>query len=468
MSKCFKVLRLLSCALFFPLLMLASAATAQTWPSAPTNDIPNLLATTYPNYARAGEQAPIASNFSIEEDLRPWVGAEAVNVSDRPLVVGDDGAMRSHCEPSHLNYDDMILFPGQVGKAHLHMYFGNTGADANSTYETLRRTGDSTCGGKRLNRSAYWMPALKDCVNTPLGTGPLACMARRPDYIIIYYKNFDPTKSVHVPRGMQMISGFNMNKPVAADPGADWSPPGNGKQNWKCVDTGANAPYLSADGGLTAAFECPASSQIAITVSTPTCWLGSAIKSADGRSHVTHTAHHNWSGTGVCPVRSYQIWHFDFTVFFSHSGPDDYKTWRASSDDHVLPNGTPVAYKNGESIHIDWADGWDDAVRIAFERDAVGTNFTYPNGTGTKRSFNTSEFGNIFGDGKLRAGEVDHLDLTISPENGRYMAIPPDPTPGVQDGKIHLHTHGRGGGGMAAVDGELIGDASLATFKLAP
>jgi hypothetical protein len=416
-------------------------AHAQTWPAAPTGTAPNTLNSSAPSFVAAGEATPIGSNFNIEEDLRPWTGADAVLVSSVPYVVGDDGAMRSHCEASHLNWDDMILYPGQVGKAHLHQYFGNTLANANSTYNSLRTTGDSTCGGKRLNRSAYWMPAMIDCHNTPLGAS--TCMARKPDYIVIYYKNFDPTKSVHVPFGFQMISGFNMNQPVADDPGPDYDPPTNGKGVWKCADTGASAPYLSADGGLIAAFDCPASSRITITVSTPVCWNGTAIKAADGRSHVTHAARHLWSGQSVCPTNYFQIWHFDFTVGFSHSGPDDYKRWRASSDDHVLPNGTPVSYKNGESLHIDWADGWDPKVRTAFERDAIGTNFTYPTGTGTKRSFSTSAFGDLAGNDKLRAGNIDHLTLDVPAENHRYHVIPPHPTPPESEGElVHLKTHG--------------------------
>jgi hypothetical protein len=69
------------------------------------------------------------------------------------------GAFRFICNPAHLAKDDPIGYPGQPGKSHLHQFFGNTAANANSTYESLRTTGQSTCNSP-LNRSAYWMPAM--------------------------------------------------------------------------------------------------------------------------------------------------------------------------------------------------------------------------------------------------------------------------------------------------------------------
>ena len=73
--------------------------------------------------------------------------------------------------------------PGQPGKSHLHQFIGNTAADANSTYQSLRTKGGSTCDNrstpdKAFNRSAYWMPAMLD------GEGN----AIRPDYALVYYK----------------------------------------------------------------------------------------------------------------------------------------------------------------------------------------------------------------------------------------------------------------------------------------
>ncbi len=74
--------------------------------------------------------------------------------------------------------------PGQPGKAHLHQFVGNTGTNANSTYATLRTSGQSTCqnaNGGPVNRSAYWFPAMLN------GIGGVV----KPDYWHLYYKR-DP------------------------------------------------------------------------------------------------------------------------------------------------------------------------------------------------------------------------------------------------------------------------------------
>jgi hypothetical protein len=87
------------------------------------------------------------------------------------------GAFRFICQPGQLLYDDPIVYPGQPGKSHLHQFYGNTAANAYSTYESLRTSGDSTCVST-LNRSGYWMPAMLD------GKGNVV----RPNFVAIYYK----------------------------------------------------------------------------------------------------------------------------------------------------------------------------------------------------------------------------------------------------------------------------------------
>lgn len=105
---------------------------------------------------------------------------------------------RIKCEFSHLNYDDPILFPGDPKAAHLHMYFGNTHADADSTYETLIDKGNSTCNGGELNRTAYWVPALLNSDGDAL----------IPNEIFVYYKNRDAHKgdTVAYPDDLKLIA----------------------------------------------------------------------------------------------------------------------------------------------------------------------------------------------------------------------------------------------------------------------
>ena len=82
------------------------------------------------------DQHPIAdipSNFNTSNFLqsRPIPPSTA----DQP-----DGKMRTLCRPSHLAHDDPIVNPG-TNSAHLHLFFGNTTANRNSTYTSLRTTG---------------------------------------------------------------------------------------------------------------------------------------------------------------------------------------------------------------------------------------------------------------------------------------------------------------------------------------
>jgi hypothetical protein len=59
-------------------------------------------------------------------------------------------------------YDDPLIFLGQTGLSHLHVFFGNTLVNANSTAQFIRITVHPTCRGGILNRSSYWIPTMVD------------------------------------------------------------------------------------------------------------------------------------------------------------------------------------------------------------------------------------------------------------------------------------------------------------------
>src|SRR6185369_4842740 len=67
----------------------------------------------------------------------------------------DIGQFRIPCTYSHMAFDDPIVYPGRPGAAHLHTFFGNTGTNAASTEQSIRDTGNSTCLGGTINRTAY-------------------------------------------------------------------------------------------------------------------------------------------------------------------------------------------------------------------------------------------------------------------------------------------------------------------------
>ncbi len=120
------------------------------------------------------------------------------------------GQFRFLAAPSHYLKDDPIVFPDQPGASHLHMFFGNTRADAYSEVGTgsqndlLVRGASTVQGGKGANPSAYWIPALVD--------GPLnGCDDQRkiilPDAITVYYKTRRPGETQLIPEGLELIGG---------------------------------------------------------------------------------------------------------------------------------------------------------------------------------------------------------------------------------------------------------------------
>ena len=91
---------------------------------------------------------------------RAHTDATSLGQPDEPIA-GPQGATPQflvECLYSHAAADDPIVYPGQPGHSHLHMFFGNTEVDAFTTVESLRN-GDTTCD-QPLDKAAYWAPAL--------------------------------------------------------------------------------------------------------------------------------------------------------------------------------------------------------------------------------------------------------------------------------------------------------------------
>lgn len=295
------------------------------------------------------ELPAIPSNFDIQSELVPSWGSGAIAPSAAPDVVG---AFRFICNAGQVSYDDPIVYPGQPGKSHLHQFFGNTGADAASTYASLRTSGESTCASP-VNRSAYWMPAMMN------GHGQVV----RPDYVSIYYKRRpanDPecqrqgTACVEIPRGLRFIFGFDMLNHKA---------PRTGGGYFNCDGpTGISGHYRTI---VDVAKNCPVGNKLGAVISAPDCWNGKDLDSPDHRSHVAYGGYGN-DGVFRCPgSHPYIIPTFTLGAWYSvdetldRSGKWDgtFASWHLSSDN--MP-GMPM--KPGSSFHTDWFGAWDDQV----------------------------------------------------------------------------------------------------------
>ncbi len=295
------------------------------------------------------ELESIPSNFDIKSELVPSWGSGAIPKSAAPDVVG---AFRFICNAGQISFDDPIVYPGQPGKSHLHQFFGNTAADASSTYASLRTTGDSTCTS-RLNRSAYWMPAMMN------GHGQVV----RPDYVSIYYKRRpanDPeckrqgTACVGIPRGLRFIFGFDMLNHKSRRTGGGY---------FNCDgQTGIAGHYPSI---VDAAKNCPIGNKLGAVISAPDCWNGKDLDSPDHRSHVAYGSY-GYDGAFRCPpshpfiIPTFTLgaWYsVDETLDRSGAWNGAFDSWHLSSDN--MP-GMPM--KPGTTFHTDWFGAWDDDV----------------------------------------------------------------------------------------------------------
>jgi hypothetical protein len=295
----------------------------------------------------ACELPRIASNF----DPSSWL----VNSSH----TGSPGypAFRTFCQFSHLAYADPIVEPGNTRFRHLHMFWGNTEANANSTYESLRATGNGTCDGGPLNRTAYWMPAIFD------GAQQVVV----PSNFELYYKVENAPIDGGVPRarqypnGLRMIAGARMDgqpvDPAAANPtgaGLTWG--------WKCGD-GASSATIP---------ECGAGQRLTAWVRFPYCWDGKNLNALDHRSHMRYGTNNTW---GACPASHPH--HLPELTEHAHfdNVPAGTSSWFTSSDrmHHVHPNGS--------TLHADWYGAWDNAIQDRFLKSCLLGVRSASNGT---------------------------------------------------------------------------------------
>ena len=315
---------------------------------------------------------PIASNFDYRTELQ----TSGISSSAAPDVVG---AFRFLCMPGQLKKDDPIVFPGKPGAAHLHQFFGNMNADANSTYASLRASGASSCRSP-VNRSAYWMPAMLD------GVGSVV----RPDYVSIYYKRrpaYDPKCDpaidaraegycIDLPNGLNFVFGFDMVTPANSPTGASY---------FNCDGpTAKPGRYPDIESAVA---NCPVGNRLGAVINAPTCWNGKTLSTADGRSHVSYASYGSW-GYLKCPAtHPYVIPAFTMGVWYTVDA--NLKSWRLSSDAMV------AGARRGSTFHADFMMAWDPEVKRAWHDNCINkmlncSDGVLGNGTQMKQSFSLS------------------------------------------------------------------------------
>jgi hypothetical protein len=282
------------------------------------------------------------------------------------------GAFRFLCSAGQVAPDDPIVYPGQPGRSHLHQFFGNTGANAYSTYESLRTAGQSTCTSP-LNRSGYWVPALLD------GKGSVV----RPDVVSIYYKRW-PATDFHcgakggfptafnvegiaclpLPNGLRFIMGFNMLNPGAMRTGAVQFLCTEDLVNNETMTQAVNRCRAKAAGGVV--------THLIARIEAPDCWDGKNLDSADHRSHVAYSAYSdnpdgsNGWGYLRCPTtHPYVIPMFTMNIQYTILPGDDTTRWHYSSDE-MITGAAP-----GTTFHGDWFGAWDPTAQAMWTDNCI-------------------------------------------------------------------------------------------------
>ena len=301
--------------------------------------------------------ALITSNLTrnTQFDDNPYRGVPMRNIDVSDLTLDYDayneglidttnsGYFRVKCEVSHFAFDDPIVHPNNPGRAHLHMFFGNTEANAYSTFESLLDTGTGTCNGEDLNRTSYWVPAMLDSEGNAL----------IPDQIMVYYKN----DNFRLNGANELVEPFPDNLRIIAGNPAATSPQTDFTGAWqaqKAISFSCGPPYRSDDRKQALIPDCAGSgNQLEMQIAFPQCF-----NEADG-TYLSDQSHMSYSENGyygaACPdSHPTDISSIMYRIFFD---PSEYggslTNLHLSSDvkmDRILPGGT--------TAHADWFGAW--------------------------------------------------------------------------------------------------------------
>lgn len=297
----------------------------------------------------------LVAAFPVEQGLQLSWGTGAIP----GLYGGDEGAFRITCgAEGPLRYDDPLIKPGQFNASHLHMFWGPTDVDANTTMASLgASTGKSTCnyGPNTLNRSAYWMPAVIDDKG----------FVRNGDWIAVYYKRpmassarCTPGSStfmgdcVGLPNGLRKVFGWDPTNPDAPVSAASWYCTGG---------TGGHHRNLNA----VFASGCKAGNTLVANLNAPNCWDGKYLDTPDHRSHMAYAGYGSW-GYLKCPsTHPYVIpqntskiaWTVTEDMYETLADGTTRSRLRLSSD-HMKVGALP-----GETLHSDYMEQWVEGAK---------------------------------------------------------------------------------------------------------
>lgn len=314
--------------------------------------------------AQGQELARVPSNFDVNVWARPVEFPPSFN---HPYSFGQFPAP---CSFSHLKYDDPIQKPGQAGAAPLHVFFGNTTANASSTYQSLRSNGDGTCIGGPLNRSAYFMPAMINAQGKVV----------LPDFLDVFFRGDSRTRPF--PRGLKIIFGFNEANPTAPwdllNPITAWSFGDGGAWQASKAGWGEQLRFQTLDVARYPEWAWKNNSYgVSVRLVAPNCWNGTSLDSADHRSHMAYAARNLTTGIMTCPVsHPVMVPEVVLTAYYRHISkspafPDDDQYWRDNRSDAAgwylsSDKFAGRSYPSGTNIYAGMIAAWDDDIMTSW------------------------------------------------------------------------------------------------------
>ena len=237
-----------------------------------------------------------------------------------------------HCEPLPSREVDPIVYPGQVGLAHLHDPFGQH-LDPNMTHRKLRND-PTNCrfkNGTRVDdRSAYWTPSFY------AEAGRKVPVRRAHSYYRVK-PGMNPKNIEPFPKGLKIIAGRADATGPQKQP--DGFNPGKPIVEWQCFapDNRSNYGHLPSD--------CGRDQHVAVTVTFPDCAKPGVTDSADHKSHMAYSTFNRCPSSHPKHVMQLKL----FVVYDLHQGKGAYL-----SSSHKEP-GEP---KNAYGMHADFFDAW--------------------------------------------------------------------------------------------------------------
>jgi hypothetical protein len=242
------------------------------------------------------------------------------------------------CPASHALPDDPIVFPGQPGASHLHVFYGNVTTDAFSTPEKL--LGQPATCELQADRSGYWVPQIY-FNGRPLDSKPVSAK----------YENQFPSQGVMaLPAGTTIVAG-NAHAP---------GPQSMHVVRWNCgpaVDEWA--PTMDHPYDCTP-YVPLGSNGVHAQVFFPPCWNGklSGINNTDNFAYPTKAAIHGRDSKARDPRLSHFVCPNAFPLPVA----------RLSLDLHtgivnpINPDGSiGLSFSSGAwyTLHADFMNAWD-------------------------------------------------------------------------------------------------------------